>query len=33
MPQRIYAKNKSDITGQPDGATCADYGDGVLRLI
>ena len=21
------------ITGQPDGATCADYGDGVLRLI
>ena len=21
------------ITGQPDGATCADYGDGVLKLI
>ena len=21
------------ITGRPDGATCADYGDGVLRLI
>ena len=26
-------KTKSDITGRPDGATCADYGDGVLRLI
>ena len=21
------------ITGRPDGATCADYGDGVLKLI
>ena len=21
------------ITGQPDGATCADYGDGVLKLL
>ena len=21
------------ITGQPDGATCADFGDGVLKLI
>ncbi len=21
------------ITGQPDGATCADYGDGILSLI
>ncbi len=26
-------KTKSDITGRPDGATCADYGDVVLRLI
>ena len=21
------------ITGQPDGATCADYGDGILKLL
>ena len=21
------------ITGQPDGATCAEYGDGILKLL